>query len=819
MKRAARRIGILFIIFVLGIIGTSLLMNHRSTDNRSDMNNPTLPEVMVSLDETMANRMCGYRQKMQGDFVRDSVTPLDATKKLTIAVNPYGSEVESLSYEIRTADGSKVVENKKIKSLGEEDGYYTADLQIEGDLRLTQEYCLQITLDTQSGPVYYYTRVIQRSGLNTERYVEFVRNFAERCVDKKFSDELTNYLEVEEGSGGDNFSQVDIHSSTDEVTWGDLAPSIYQEGIPVIKDINETTGSLSMEYMLSAKDEEGHQELYYVEEFYRLRYDQERIRLLDFERSASQVFRGTAVQVSSAGLTLGVADRQVPYVSDESGKVVAFVQQGDIWEYQIEANKINCVFSFRRGMSESDFRDARSDHDIKILQVTEEGNVDFVLFGYMNRGEHEGYTGISVCHYSSDQNMVTEKAFIPSTESYDFLRTGVEELCYLNGENQLFLLAGGSLCQVDLEKNSYEILKEEVLDDGFAASETGSHGAWIEEADSFEAVSVVEMDFDSQKQRTIQAEEGRRIRVLGYMNEDLVYGLAAQENLEPAQDGQRVFAMDCIRIEGFDGKMKKEYQGDGEYLTNVSIGSTLMTLEISKKTGGGYQPIRTDNVMNNKKVSDRKVEIELITTVRQGVIVRLAFQESINNTDPLTVYSKMEMGETNMVQLDTKRPRNEVYYVYAKGSLMETFLDPALAIQEADAQSGVVLDRDQQYVWERGNKKTQIQLNTADIPAEFLKGTLDEEALQEDLGDEGTAINLTGCTLDSVLYEISAQRPVTAKTGNGTSVVIVGYDQYNTYLYDPVTKETKPYGMNDSTQLFENAGNVFFSYIESIEKL
>ena len=94
--------------------------------------------------------------------------------------------------------------------------------------------------------------------------------------------------------------------------------------------------------------------------------------------------------------------------------------------------------------------------------------------------------------------------------------------------------------------------------------------------------------------------------------------------------------------------------------------------------------------------------------------------------------------------------------------------------------------------------------------------SLDVSALQEALGDEGTIVDLSGCTLDSVLYEVSAQRPVIAKTGADTSVVIVGYDEYNTWLYDPVKKETYPYGMNDSTDLFQKAGNVFITYIETV---
>lgn len=71
----------------------------------------------------------------------------------------------------------------------------------------------------------------------------------------------------------------------------------------------------------------------------------------------------------------------------------------------------------------------------------------------------------------------------------------------------------------------------------------------------------------------------------------------------------------------------------------------------------------------------------------------------------------------------------------------------------------------------------------------------------------------TGCSLENVLYEISAQRAVIAKTGADTSVVIVGYDAYNIWLLDPATGKVSPYGMNDSTALFQQAGNVFISYL------
>ena len=69
-----------------------------------------------------------------------------------------------------------------------------------------------------------------------------------------------------------------------------------------------------------------------------------------------------------------------------------------------------------------------------------------------------------------------------------------------------------------------------------------------------------------------------------------------------------------------------------------------------------------------------------------------------------------------------------------------------------------------------------------------------------------------------MLYFVSAQRPVIAARGDGGSYVIVGYDQYNTIVYDPDNQETKYMAMDDSTELFQSAGNVFYSYMGLIAK-
>lgn len=81
-----------------------------------------------------------------------------------------------------------------------------------------------------------------------------------------------------------------------------MKPQIYKEGIPVIKDINETTASISIDYQFTSQNENEITEVYDVEEFYRMRYMDSRIRLLDFQRSANQIFDPETAVFSEDGV-------------------------------------------------------------------------------------------------------------------------------------------------------------------------------------------------------------------------------------------------------------------------------------------------------------------------------------------------------------------------------------------------------------------------------------------------------------------------------------------------------------------------------------
>ena len=175
------------------------------------------------------------------------------------------------------------------------------------------------------------------------------------------------------------------------------------------------------------------------------------------------------------------------------------------------------------------------------------------------------------------------------------------------------------------------------------------------------------------------------------------------------------------------------------------------------------------------------------------------------------------------------------YYIYAYGSITSSFDNAGDAIQIADEQMGVVMDNQSHIIWERGgkfNSKTlsninkttttkagsskkacvQMLLQAAQVTVNSsqLKGTSLMDMLKKHLE---TPVNLTGCTVDEVLYFVSNDKPVIAMKNNSQAVLITGYDLSYITIYDPSTGITSKMLLSSAESYFEAAGSIFVSYI------
>lgn len=818
MKKKLIRAGILLVIFICGVAGFSSLMNYQSTDNKTDMETASSPSMAMMIEDTEVNRMYAYADDMDVRFVRDGLTPVGTDRSLKVSITPNGREIDSLVYEVCTSDGEQVIENNKIRSFTEEeDGRLTVEFTLSQPILMNQEYALTFTLSTEDGTWNYYTRILQRAGLSTAQYVEFVNSFYTKTFAQDDTGDLTTYLEPDTSVVSNSFRSLDIHSDVDMITWGDLNPQISRPGIPTIEDISENSGSISLTYYISAENENGEVEKYQVDEFYRMSYNQTRVYLLDFQRHVKQVLTTEQNLVSNGKINLGITDTDVQYMSDSTGTILAFVQQGDLWSYNIETNKMTRVFSFRDTGS-NDERNDINRHDIKIVRVSENGDIDFILYGYMNRGQHEGQVGTSVYHYSAEQNAMEEEFFLRSIQSSEFLQKDVEKLSYVSEDGNLYLLLEGNLYRFQMEEKTYEVLQEQIEDDCFFVSENSRYAAWMDGMDPYNTTSITFIDFNTGEQKTIQADQGTRIRLFGFINNDLIYGVANESDIVTNASGGTDFAMTEVRIQNFDGELVKSYHQDGYYVLDVTIQENLLELSRATKVGDSFAGTSGDQIMNNvRSKQDEVFSVITSTTVRQGNVTSIQFAADSSGQPPLVVDTKIIENPDRTLNMELSSESEDKYYVYGGGELSGIYDSASQAVAKAEEESGIVLNTAQQYIWEAGNTGDRASISAQDLPEAVAQASLDAAALNEALKGQGKVIDMTGCTLEQILYEVSAQRPVIAKGENGQAVVIIGYDDYNTILYNPSTQETYYFGMQDSTDTFQANGNVFLCYLEDIQ--
>lgn len=816
MKRAVTKALVLLAVFFGSLTLFIQMFSQEVTVGTANMEGPTLPVCYMEVSGNTVNRMFGTKTRLEGERLRDHLTPLSTDRQLKLLIDDYDQEITSVSYEVRSIDGENVVENGKLSGFSAEEDLQAMEFSLRNPVRMDQEYLLELQLNLEGrDPVYYYTRLVQRAKINVSGYLEFVDMFYRKCLDPEKSGELSAYLESDSSGNNSNFNAVDIHSSADQVGWGDLKPELYREAVFSIKEINETTGSIQADYVITAENEEGQTEYYNVTDFYRLRYDQSKVLLLDFNRSARQRFDGDLPVLNSTGISLGIAPKDTQFVLDGNGSILSFVEEGELWSYNRSVNKITRIFSFMED-GENDERNENLSHEIKIVRVEENGDMDYVVYGYMSAGSHEGEIGAAVYHYNAQQNASLEELFLPAAQSYEYLKADLEQLSYVSKSGDLYIKLGKAIYQIDMDTGESTVVKDGIEEKCFVSSRSQQTIAWMDEMEENNSSHLTVMDLESGGTMSVEAEEGTRVKAIGFLNEDLVYGIAREEDIFTDSLGNTTFAMYKLVIQNMEGKVVKEYQEENIWVSEGILSQGLLELKRVRWENGAYVETTSDQIMNNLQQTEETISIKLAVGQRKGTVFQVDFGKTGATRNLLETYAKFFQPQRDTrMELELTRAVKPEFSVYAKGELTGFYDNLGQAINEADTAGGVVLRDQQSYVWERGNRDSRKQIDPESLPAPVLSAPLNTESLQEALGEAYTVLSLEGCSLESVLYFVSRGNPVIVKLSETESAVMVGYDPSNTILYYPALGEAKYYPSDDSRELFEENGNVFITYLEN----
>lgn len=842
MKRGIIKAIVCVISFVLSILIISSVMNRGNSDITMEMSEASYPLVYVNYEGEHINCLHGYAQEMDVSFMRDTITPLGENRELSLYIDTFNTSITSIAYEVRSTDGTRLIESTQLYDYIVQTAGISADIQLKDLIDPDEEYELIILLsDVQGRQLRYYTRVVLRSDNHISEEIRFARNFHEKTFDRENADEIAQYLETNESGDNTTYSYVNIHSSFRQITWGDLTVEKMTEPQLSITELFPQTARITISYYVNVLTETGERRCR-VDEYYRLRYGIQRIYLLNYERIMTEVFEMDLAAFNNNKIDLGIRNANVEIAESEDGGAFAFVSANRLFCYNSNNNRFSQLFAFYTKDHE-DERTFYNQNDIRVLSVDEAGNVQFAVYGYMNRGTHEGKMGVAVYLFNGVLNTIEEEAFVPYNRSFATLENDVEKLMYLNSNEELFVYLGGSIFCINLNDNSYTVVAKDLAQGSFKVSESGRIVVWPEGEDSDRSQNLNVMNLNTKVISTIDAGVGHYIRPLGFMEEDLIYGLVNQSDLFVDNAGSLVTPMFCINIcSEPDNKISMQYQKDDIYIMNVILSDNQITMERARKTPEGvYVVTSADQIMSNTSELRHENTIDVAATKTLEKIVQIAAKSNIATRSLKFMTPKEVMYEGgHEVNLEYPESMHENYYVYGSGGILGVYAKESEAVNIAEQESGTVLNGYGDYVWIKANRNVsnQIMKITATMQDEnnsslavcldtmlLAEGIsrnsqylLDQGAtalsvLQDNMPEDCEILDLSGCSMDAVLYYVNRDIPVMAILNDRSAVIIIGFNELNTVIMDPATGTIYKKGINDSTDWFNSNGNQFITYI------
>ena len=841
MHKRIYKVIVLTFVFIISVIlmSSNIKEEQLSIKTTVEMEDAKLPLLYITTGGYEMNRLHGYSSNMDANVVREAMTPIHVDKTLEVRFAEKGEQVRKVQYEVRELKENELLDSGEINALNQVDGGKATKIKLGTALTTGKEYAMKVTASLEdSTKIYYYTRLkYYETDYYLDEKMDFVMNFHRKSLDKEQAEELARYLETDSNTDNSSFAKVTIHSDFDNFSWGTLKPEVITEVVPTIKEFNTETAAIQLDYYAKANTESG-TEVYLIKEFYRIRYTSNRIYLLNYERTMESVFDIDLTSMAKSEFKIGITrETNMKLFTSGENNNLGFVRQNALWYYDLEQNRAVRVFSFL-DEDEDYVREGYDQHAIRILDMDEEGNIDFAVYGYMNSGDYEGKVALVLYRFTAATNQIEELVYIPLETTYQMLKEEVAGFSYVSINDTFYFTVNSTLYAYDIVAKQLKTVAGSVNENNFAAMiEAGGHAAaWVEEVDGKSVMTI--LDLENGAETKVEAKKGESIQVFGNIGASLIYGYVKNTDITETKEGTIIKPAYLVEIVDGEGNIRKTYQKKNIYVIDVEINKNIARLLRVEKEGGQYKEIAFDSILSQGEIEEAIINLE----PRITEATKTEWYISLPSGFVMPEFPKAEttanavLREDTTLYLDLEENTEERYYVYGYGQIIACTEDVADAIKLADTNVGVVVNQDNRLVWERGGKLNYKNLgqmkkvsagNSVDSIGACLSMVLQYNHISADaerLTREGKSIynvlkenvqsplNLTGCTLDEVLYFVSSGSPVIAMKDSTHAVLITGYDDSSVTVLDPHGSLSKM-SLKNAETIFGNAGNIFISYI------
>ena len=807
------------IIVLSGIFFAALLFYfmhaYRSMDRNSrvyaNMGESKLPYVYMLMGEKKINPLHGYYQEMSGSVVRDSIATLPEDRKLLLFAALKKNSIEAAFYDIRSLDGSELIEKDSKAELEKTSEGVKITLPIQNLIQEGKEYQLRLRLDMGENSVYYYTRILLGKEKMAEEMLNLGESFTRKTFSKSEAKSLSTYLESEDTMDNSDLSHVNLHSSFQQITWGESGMSLDGDIEISLKELSGIMGLIQLRYATKAEDKEGNTRRFYNEDNFVMRYDSQRICLMDFDRRTTEIFDTQNFRFQEKSLLLGVdSAEQMQSKCSGNKEYYAFSKGNALYRLNSEG-VLTRIFTYLTEENNR-FRGDFLSHGIRLMDVKDNGDVDFLAYGYISRGRHEGYTGIVFYTYDNSDNTVVENFFLPLQENKEELEESLHSLAYYAGNKMFYLYYGGTVYGIDT--NSFEVLTlASTLKEGeLSSSEDGQYLAYDEKNGESELSStVVFKNLKLDRTRNI-SEENKLFSVIGFIENDLIIGVQDRA-LGTEWNPQGEIPVEEIRIIGPDQNEKLSYKKENLYFSNFSISGNQLSFDEYSHNENGYSYAGKDSILSNKVEEERTLKPELINSEGMGKNYLLPYPGKKIKKITVQNPEKFSIEKAGSIELNQeKTPETGRFFAYSLGHYRGNYANMERAIGAVNENFGYILDGKQSFLWNRTDRpgviigktrENEITDFVAEIPE--LRNSLDFK--------NGKILNLYGVSLNSALYYTAKGYPLMIRI-EGNWELITGYNgsQITSFVLGG-TAAPKLVKKEEAVARYDTVHNAFFAFL------
>ncbi|MBE5943975.1 MAG: hypothetical protein E7258_03545 [Lachnospiraceae bacterium] len=844
-----RKIILKVIVFVLVMTGTAFVVNKLSNSNSDsiswEMDEPTLPLVYCHFEGEQINMMQGYTQIMSTGLMRDGIVPINEEYGVDLLVEDTGDYGVSYSYQLRSIAGDSLVEEGDIVEWNNNQGYKEFKVRFRMDMSQNQEYVLVFIITNAEGEsARYYTRVVnieEQYGVDILKYVmEFHDTTFIKDVDEEIGNMVYNALDVKAASVDDDIYHVNLNSSYDMVTWGGIKPAVMTGIVPTITEIDNEYAVIKLSYVVEGTSAEVNH-LYNVEEYYSARYDRMKgqVEILAFDRYIESYFDENYISKARNSICVGIANPQeLEYVSTEDNRKLAFVKEGELWYYDYDTSVLTSVFSLPQS-NYSDIRLLNTDIDVNIVDMDEDGNIYFVVYGYMSRGAHEGRNGLIMYKFTSVDMKLEELFFVESDEPYDVMRQEIGRLTYYDPNGYFYYLLNGAIYKVDMTDGTQDTVVYGIPSDKYLISDNRKVVAYPNTAKDEDVTSISIYNFETGQMYVQSGTATDRFLGLGFVGNDLIYGVAHRGDITVTSDGEATLPLYKIYIIQPDGNVIKEYSQSGVYIMNAQVQGEKIYLTRANKMNNFYQECEPDYISYKKD----EVSAQISTSYNYSSVemnqVDIVFPSNIYLSESVehTITKNKKNDEYWELKVKTETSVDS-FFVFNNSGYVGEYNSAGRAILAVDDEdSGLVVDSDGNTIY---RSIAAVSYNTVadfidEMPCKNLKDTLmtcaymcveyvDNRVEYEDIMaceswesafaeyTNGVGINISGISLDIALYFLDRDVPFAACIDDGRYVLVISYNSTHIRYYDPLLGEEVKVTREEFEEALSVQGNTMYTY-------